>query len=168
MKQGLWGIFEVFVSTMVICTLSALLLLSSDVWNSGFIAGASAFVSVFEKGIPHFGKSIFCAVSVFFALSSILGWAYYGEVAVGFLARDGKIAVFLYRLLFLAVIFFGAVAQIDFVWGVSETLNGLMAIPNLIAVAALSGVAVRLSREYFSNPLVTTKKTRYNQVRLKK
>lgn len=149
-KQGLYGIFEVFIDTIVICTLTALTILTSGIAIPyGVGAGAelttAAFASVMGDGI----SSIFMAVAVaMFAISTILGWALYGCRGVEFLF--GTKANKYYYIFYIAMILVGAVTELELVWAISDTLNCLMAIPNLIAVIALSGVVAKLTREYFA------------------
>ncbi len=150
-KQGLWGMFEVFFTTIVICTLSALVLLTSGLWNTGTYEGAALSIASFNKAIPTVGGIGVTLATVFFALSTILGWAYYGEVCVGYLSNKSKIAVIGYRCMYVAITFIGAVGSLDLIWSISETMNGLMAIPNLIGVIGLAGVVRKLTKDHFAN-----------------
>ena len=87
----------------------------------------------------------------FFALSTILGWAYYGEVSVGYIFKNhSRIAIGIYRIIYVAFVFVGAVAEINTVWLVADCFNALMALPNLIALIGLSGLLVKITREHFS------------------
>ena len=149
-KQGLYGIFEVFLDTIVICTITGLTLLLSDVslnyGSSGSIAlNISAFATVFG------GKAAGVIISVgmsLFAVATVLGWALYGVRCTEFLFGAGSIKI--YQFIYVLVVVAGATLDLDFIWQVADTLNGLMAIPNLIAVLALSGVVVKLTKEHFS------------------
>lgn len=149
-EQGLWGMFEVFFTTIIICTLSALVILSSDLWNTGEFEGAALSIASFNKILPGIGSIVVTLSTIFFALSTILGWAYYGEVAVGYIFKNRRKAVDIYRLIYVAVVFVGAVGSLELIWSISETMNGLMAIPNLIALLGLYKVVKKLTKEYFS------------------
>ena len=157
-KQGFWGIFEVFITTIVICTMSAVVILTSDAYMGAFnlgevpkLNGAALSSAAFNEALPYFGSIVIAVSTVFFALSTILGWAYYGEVCVDYvLKKHAKRAVFIYRLIYVIFVFIGAVAQINTVWLLADCFNALMALPNLVAIIALSGVVVRTTKEYFS------------------
>ena len=148
-KQGLYGIVEVFIDTLVVCTLTALVLLSTGVWNSG-LEGAELSASAFGTLFGANAGNIFVAVMIFFfAFSTMISWSYYGEKCMEYLF--GNKSVYLYKILFVIVIVMGATMDLKLVWDISDTLNGLMAIPNLIALVGLSGVVVKLTRDYVKN-----------------
>lgn len=147
--QGLWGMFEVFFTTIIICTLSALTILTTGIWEAGEISGAALSIASFNSIIPNIGGIIVTLATVFFALSTILGWAYYGEVSVEYLTKNNKNAVYIYRLVYVVMVFVGAVGSLDLIWSISETMNGLMAIPNLVGLLTLSGVVAKLTKDYF-------------------
>lgn len=155
-KQGFFGIFEVFVDTIVICTLTALVILCSEVpVNYGSAAGAELTISGFTSTYGGW-VSIFTAVSMCcFAFSTIIGWGLYGTRCIEFLfgSKANKPFMVLYSL--VAVV--GATMDLGLMWGIAETFNGLMAIPNLIAVFLLSGVVVKLVKEYFAGEGAVTK-----------
>ncbi len=148
-RQGLWGMFEVFFTTIVICTLSALVILTSGIWSEGNFQGAALSIASFNSIIPGVGGAIVTLSTIFFALSTILGWAYYGEVCAGFLTNKSKTAVLFYRCVYVLVVFVGAVGNLDVIWGISEALNGLMAIPNLIGILGLYKVVKTATKEHF-------------------
>ena len=148
-KQGLWGMFEVFFTTIIICTFSALIILTTGIWEGGELNGAALSIASFNAIIPGIGGFIVTLSTIFFALSTILGWAYYGEVSIEFLTKSSKKAVFVYRLVYVAFVFIGAVGSLDLIWSISETMNGLMAIPNLIAIIGLVKVVGTVTKEYF-------------------
>lgn len=150
-KQGLWGMFEVFFTSIVICTFSALVILTCDFWQSGEFKGAALCIASFNEILPGIGGIIVTLSTVFFALSTILGWGYYGEVCIEFLTKNSKKAVIIYRYIYVAFVFVGAIGSLDLVWSISEMMNGLMAIPNLIGIIGLSGVIKKLAREHFEN-----------------
>lgn len=149
-RQGLWGMFEVFFTTIVICTLSALIILTSGLWETGALDGAALSIASFDSILPGIGRVIVTLSTIFFALSTLLGWAYYGEVSVSYLFKNSKWAVLIYRIVYVAVSFVGAVGSLDLIWSIAETMNGLMAIPNLIGVVGLCGVVTKLTKEHFA------------------
>ncbi|SES74070.1 alanine or glycine:cation symporter, AGCS family [Natronincola peptidivorans] len=149
-RQGLWGIFEVFADTIVICTLTALAIISTGVWSSG-VTGAALTTSAFNKGLPGPGGVIVAIGILFFAFSTILSWAYYGEKCAEHILGSG-INKF-YRILWLPLIIVGAVGSLDLIWDIADTLNGLMAVPNLIGLLGLSGVVIKLTKEFFTEKL---------------
>lgn len=144
-EQGLWGIFEVFADTIVICTATALTILCSGVgipWGSS--PGAELLLSAWETCIPAAPAACFMALSLLlFAFTSVLGWALYGTQCVRFLW--GEKAAAPYRLCFSLAITVGCLVSLRTVWAAADLLNGLMAIPNLIALFALSGKAAEYS-----------------------
>ena len=148
-KQGFFGIFEVFVDTIVICTLTALVILCSEVpINFGSAAGAELTISGFTS---TYGSrvSIFTAVAMCcFAFSTIVGWGLYGARCIEFLFGSKVNNPFM--LVYSLVAIVGATMDLGLLWSIAETFNGLMAIPNLIAVFLLSGVVVKLVKEYFA------------------
>ncbi len=148
-KQGLWGMFEVFFTTIVICTMSALVILTSGLWNTGQYAGSALSIAAFNSVLPGIGGIGVTLSTIFFALSTILGWAYYGEVSMEFLSGKSKKAVLVYRCIYVAFVFIGTVGSLDLIWSISETMNGLMAIPNLIGVIGLSKIVKTATKEYF-------------------
>ena len=147
-KQGFFGIFEVFIDTIVICTLTALVILCSEVpITYGQAAGAELTISGFTATYGNW-VSLFTAVAMCcFAFSTIIGWGLYGARCIEFLfgTKVNKPFMFVYSL--VAIV--GATLDLGLLWSISETFNGLMAIPNLIAVFLLSGVVVKLVREHF-------------------
>ena len=147
--QGLWGMFEVFFTTIIICTLSALTILTTGIWETGKISGAALSIASFNSIIPGLGGIIVTLATVFFALSTILGWAYYGEVSVGYLTKNSKVAVYIYRIVYVLMVYIGAIGSLDLIWSISETMNGLMAIPNLVGLISLSAVVSKLTKDYF-------------------
>lgn len=137
--QAVWGIFEVFLDTIVVCTLTALVLLTAGggaLWQSG-MDGAPLTSAAFESAFGGFGGKFIAVSIVFFAVSAILGWYYYGETALSYLFGQSKLSVYIYRLLFLTFIIAGAVTEMTLVWSVTDIFIVLMAIPNIIAVFKL-------------------------------
>ena len=148
-KQGMFGIFEVFTDTIVICTLTALVILCSQVPVSyGQAAGAEltiqGFISVYGSWISIFTAFAMCC----FAFSTILGWGLYGARCIEFLFSEKVIKPFMVAYSLVAIL--GATADLGLMWNIAETFNGLMAIPNLIALFLLSGTVVKLTKEYFA------------------
>ena len=148
-KQGMFGIFEVFADTIVICTLTALVILCSQVpVNYGAAAGAEltiqGFTSVYGDWVSIFTAVAMCC----FAFSTILGWGLYGARCIEFLFSEKVIKPFMVAYSLVAIL--GATVNLGLMWSIAETFNGLMAIPNLIAVFLLSGVVVKLVKEYFA------------------
>ena len=151
-RQALYGIFEVFMDTIVICTLTALVVLCSGVAEGNFgnsaVAGASTTIAGFSTVFgPKFGSSLLALGLFLFATSTILGWSLYGTRCIEYLF--GHKAVRPYQICFVIVIVLGAVADLKLVWDISDTLNGLMAIPNLIGLLLLSPVVIKVSKDYF-------------------
>jgi AGCS family alanine or glycine:cation symporter len=149
-RQGMYGIFEVFVDTLLICTTTGLVILLTDTWTSG-ATGAALAARAFETGLPGvWGDIIVTGGITLFAFSTLLGWSYYGETGVVYLF--GARAAMPYRLLWLVFIYLGATGSLQVVWEVSDTLNGLMAIPNLVAVLGSIPLLLRLQKEFFDGP----------------
>ena len=148
-EQGLWGMFEVFFTTGIICTLTALVILTSGLWETSSLDGAVLSANAFRKAIGSAGGIGVNVATVLFALSSIFGWAYYGEVCVEYLSHKSKKAVACYRVSYVLFVLIGAVSDLDAVWSVSEIINALMAIPNLIAVILLGNKVRELTKDYF-------------------
>jgi alanine or glycine:cation symporter, AGCS family len=148
-RQGLYGIFEVFVDTVLVCTVTGLVIIATGVWNSG-ATGAALAGAAFSAGLPGTSGNILVTVClVLFAYSTVVGWSYYGETGIVYLL--GPRAVAPYRFLWLVFVYLGAVGSLSLVWGVADTLNGLMALPNLVAVLASVPLLLRLQREFFQN-----------------
>ncbi len=147
-RQGLYGIFEVFVDTLLICTTTGLVILVTDSWTTG-ATGAALSVRAFETGLPGtWGDVVVTAGLMLFAYSTIIGWSYYGETAIVYLF--GARAAMPYRLVWLVFVYLGAVGSLHLVWDVADTLNGLMAVPNLVAVLGSIPLLLRLQREFFA------------------
>ena len=149
-KQGMFGIFEVFADTIVICTLTAMVILCSGVpVNYGSAAGAELTISGFTATYGGW-SSIFTAVALCcFAFSTIIGWGLYGSRCIEFLFRTDKVVKpFLVVYSFVAIL--GATVDLGLLWNIADTFNGLMSIPNLIALLLLSGTVVKLVNEFFA------------------
>ncbi|HJU68013.1 MAG TPA: sodium:alanine symporter family protein [Gemmatimonadaceae bacterium] len=147
-RQGLYGIFEVFVDTILICTITGLVVLVSGNWQGG-ATGAALSVQAFSSGLPGtWGGIIVTTGLVLFAFSTLIGWSYYGETGAVYLFGT-RVAV-PYRLLWLVFIYLGSVGSLQLVWSVADTLNGLMAIPNLVSVLISLPLLRRLHQEFFT------------------
>ena len=150
-KQGLYGIFEVFMDTIVICTLTSLTLLCGAgdqiVWgqSAGAELIAASFSSVFGAQV---GSTLVAVGISLFALSTILSWSLYGSRCCEFLL--GSKAARVYQVIFVCVILVGAALELELVWNIADTLNGFMAVPNLVALLGLSGVVIKLTKEHFA------------------
>lgn len=157
--QGMWGMAEVFIDTIVVCTITALVILTSSVYDpqrcisniadgveniDGTTLTGNAFATVFPNGDK------FLAISIaLFAFATIIGWAYFGERTAAYLF--GEHAVFPYKLIYILLLLPGSVLAPKLVWELSDTFNGLMAIPNLTALILLHGEVIRMAKEYKRN-----------------
>ena len=158
-QQGMWGIFEVFADTMVVCTMTALVVLTSGVFNmqTGEVAGnltdatlvGGAFNAVFSWG--NIGQR-FVAIAMFlFAFTTILGWSHYGSKAWEYLF--GAKTTFIFRIIHVCTIIFGAVLTSSLAWDISDTFNGLMMIPNLIGVVFMIPLVIKITKNYLDRQL---------------
>ncbi|MGH7636813.1 MAG: alanine/glycine:cation symporter family protein [Gemmatimonadaceae bacterium] len=146
-RQGLYGIFEVFVDTILICTVTGLVVLVTGNWQSGS-TGAALSAQAFTTGLPGtWGGIIVTGGLVLFAFSTLIGWSYYGETGAVYLFGS-KVAM-PYRILWLVFIYLGSVGSLQLIWSVADTLNGLMAIPNLISVLISLPLLRKLHKEFF-------------------
>ncbi len=151
-EQGLWGIFEVFVDTIIICTLTALIVLTSGLYTSGDISGAALTAKAFSVGFGSVGNVFLSFSLICFAFSTIIGWSYYGERCLGYLSKNNLNVIRVYRVLFIVSIVVGATLELTLVWNIADTLNGLMAIPNLIAILFLSRTIISITKKYLKDP----------------
>jgi AGCS family alanine or glycine:cation symporter len=158
-KQGMWGIFEVFADTIVVCTMTALVVLTSGVYNleTGALAAglddatlvAGAFDTVF--GYAGIGSK-FVAIAMFlFAFTTVLGWSHYGSKAWEYLF--GARTTFIFRIIHVCTVIFGAVLTSSLAWDISDTFNGLMMIPNLIGVLVLTPLVIKITKNYVDRNL---------------
>jgi len=146
-RQALVSMTQTFIDTIVVCSMTGVALIVTGAWSSG-LNGAPLTQLAFTTGLGgEWGGWVVTICLAMFAFSTILGWSYYGEKSIEFLL--GVRAIFPYRLVFVVAIFFGAVRSLDFVWTVSDVMNGLMALPNLIGLLFLSGVLARDTMAYF-------------------
>lgn len=151
-EQGVVGVFEVFVDTIIVCSMTAFIIIESGLWTEARFQGASGDLTAAAMGTTIPLASAIVALSSFlFGYSTLLGWCYYGEKCVEYLF--GPKIIMPYRVLFTILIFVGAVISVPLVWAIGTLLNGFMALPNLIGLLILSGVVARLTRDYFSGKL---------------
>ena len=144
-EQGVVGIFEVFMDTIVVCSLTAFVILSSGLWTDASYQQASGDLTAAALGtsIP-FASAIVALCSFLFGFSTLIGWYYYGEKCFEFIL--GSKMILLYRVLFIALIMVGSVVSVPFVWAVGTLLNGFMAFPNLMGLLLLLGTVRKLTR----------------------
>lgn len=144
--SGIVGMMGTFIDTIIVCTMTGLAIVVSGVWNSG-ASGALLSTQSFEAAMPGIGKYLLAISLALFAFTTILGWAYYGEKCWTYLV--GPVCEKPFRILWVVGVFVGAVVTLDVAWLVADTLNALMAIPNLISLLMLSPVIAKLTRDYF-------------------
>lgn len=158
-KQGMWGVFEVFVDTIVVCTITALVVILSGLYTGTLTGGALTAKAVETLTGSVWGGHFIRVALILFALSTILGWEYYGETCWGYLTKNSKAVQYVFKAIFLIVLGIGAISSstsiledtsgLALMWSIADTLNGLMAIPNLVGLLLLSGVTVKLTKRYF-------------------
>ena len=160
-EQGMWGIFEVFVDTIIICSITSLAVVLSGVYDGATIGEAGTYISngaaaaaAFNAILPGALGGIVLQISLlFFSLTTVLGWSYYGERCWGYLTNNNRGVNTIYKIIFVLVCIVGATGAGTLMWDISDTLNAMMAIPNLIGLLLLSGTVVKITRDYFRNPL---------------
>lgn len=145
-RQALVSMTQTFIDTLVVCTMTALIILISPFWQEGVGAGVLTMQS-FGLYLGSFGTVVVVVSTVLFAYSTILGWSYYGEKAFEYIFGERKVR--LYRVVFIAFVMVGAMMKLEFVWNFSDLMNGMMAIPNLIALLLLSKVISKETNRYF-------------------
>lgn len=151
-RQGMWGIFEVFADTIVVCTLTALVVLTSGLvdLNTGTVTtpevGSALVGHAFGSVFGQFGPMFIAIAILLFAFSTVLGWSHYGSTAFEYLF--GTKATKIYKIIFVIFIFVGATMNLELAWDLSDTFNGLMAIPNLVGVITLSPIVMRITKNY--------------------
>lgn len=149
-RQALVSMTQTFIDTLIVVTFTGLTIVVTGVWETGE-TGAPLTAAAFSEGMPgQWGGIIVSLGVVFFAFSTLLGWAYYGERCMDRLI--GRVAIVPYRVLFVLLIFPGAVLALEVVWTFADVMNGLMALPNLVGLLLLAGLVARESREFFNQP----------------
>lgn len=146
-KQALVSMLQTLIDTLFVCTMTAIIILMSPIWLEGGSAGILTIKS-FEYFLGETGIIVVFTTTIFFAYSTLLGWSYFGEK--GFEYAFGEKSVKIYRLLFLCFVMIGAIAELKLVWNFSDVANGLMAIPNLIALLLLYKVIKNETNKYFN------------------
>lgn len=147
-RQGLIAMLGTFIDTLIICSITGLVIVITGVWTSG-ISGAALTSAAFSASLPGIGEYLVPFALAIFAFTTILGWSFYGERCAEFLF--GVKAIKPYRILWVLAIPVGAMVSLDFIWLLADTLNAMMAIPNLVALALLSPVVFKLTRDYFND-----------------
>lgn len=154
-EQGIWGSIEVFIDTLIIATITGLAIVISGTWTSG-ISGAELTMKAFETALPgNIGSYIVMISAILFGYSCLISANYYCERSADYLL--GSKSTMPIRILWCIFIIIGSMGGLEFVWDLADTANGLMAIPNLIALLLLSPVVVRLTKEYFSKEKLSDK-----------
>jgi len=151
-RQALVSMTGTFLDTIIVCSITGLVLAVTGVWQQADpqLTGAALTTRAFSIDLPgDWGGTVVSIGTILFAYSTILGWAYYGEKCAEYLL--GIKAILPYRLIWVAFVAVGAIAKLSFVWDLADTLNGLMAVPNLVGLLCLSGVAVAETRDFFTN-----------------
>ena len=158
--QGLWGIFEVFADTIIVCTLTAITILGSGVMDlaTGEVSAAGAEIAsatymsyAFSQVFGKAGAMFIAVAILLFAYSTVLGWSHYGATACQYLF--GEKSVLPYRIAFVVVVFLGSIMKAQLAWDISDTFNGLMMIPNLIGVLVLSPMVMKCTKNYVDRKL---------------
>ncbi|MBQ9247032.1 MAG: alanine:cation symporter family protein, partial [Ruminococcus sp.] len=155
-KQGLWGVFEIFFDTFIICTLTALMFLTTydPTTLSPDMEDSVMSMSMFSTNFGGFGTATFSIILPLFAFTTIIAWSYYGEKAVefffGFMKEENrKYPVIIFKVLYVILIAASATIHSQLIWDIDDTFNGLMALPNLICLVALSGLVAKITKNYF-------------------
>ncbi|MFV0359949.1 alanine/glycine:cation symporter family protein [Tropicimonas sp.] len=147
-SQGLIAMLGTFIDTIIVCSISGLAIITTGVWTSGE-SGAALTTMAFDSALPGVGGYVVAIALSIFAFTTILGWSYYGEKCVEYFLGVKSLVPF--RVLWCIAVPLGAAADLGFIWLLADTLNAMMAIPNLIALALLAPVVVKLTREYFAS-----------------
>ncbi|MEH6651328.1 MAG: sodium:alanine symporter family protein [Motiliproteus sp.] len=154
-KQGLIAMLGTFIDTLIICSITGLVIITSGLWTSG-VSGAALTSAAFADALPGVGNYLVAISLAIFAFTTILGWSLYGERCAEYLF--GVKVIIPFRVLWILAVPVGAMVGLDFVWLLADTLNAMMAIPNLIALALLSPVVFKLTREYFERQMLESGK----------
>jgi alanine or glycine:cation symporter, AGCS family len=145
-KQALVSMTQTFIDTLVVCTMTALVILTSHAWLDGVAPGQLTSAS-FGETLGHTGVVIVAVATALFAYSTLIGWNYYGEKAIEYLA--GRRAIAPYRVVFVVMVIVGAMMKLEFVWNFSDLMNGMMAIPNIVGLLLLANVVKAETGRYF-------------------
>ena len=157
-RQGLISMIGTFVDTVVVCTMTGLAIVITGVWRDKSLEGVEVTIKAFQKGITFIPNNVAAIMLmiclIFFAFTSIIGWNYYGERCIEYLTNKNKILMMAYRCVFIAAIFIGPYLTVTAIWTITDIFNGLMAIPNIIALLALSPIIVVGTREYLNKKIM--------------
>ena len=151
-RQGLVSMTGTFIDTIIICTMTGLSIVLTGAWQQEGLEGVQVTTYAFQQGLPLPGKIVAFMLMiclVFFAFTTILGWDYYSERCLEYLSGKNKTAILVYRWLYIFAVFIGPYMTVKAVWTIADIFNGLMAIPNMIAIFALSGVVVKETKDFF-------------------
>ncbi|MBE6007987.1 MAG: sodium:alanine symporter family protein [Lachnospiraceae bacterium] len=153
-EQAMWGIFEVFIDTIIICSITGITIVLSGIYTQDlamFASKGAAAAAAFNMLLPGtIGGKILQVGLLLFALSTILSWSYYGERCWAYISNNSKAVDWLYKIVFIAITLVGTTGSGTLMWDISDTLNGAMAIPNLVALLLLSGTVIKLTKDYFA------------------
>ena len=151
-RQGLVSMLGTFIDTIIICSMTGLTIVITGAWKSG-LEGVDVTILAFSTGLPEILSAaapvILSVCLIFFAYTTIIGWDFYSENCLEYLVGRKKIALLIFRWLYLAAVFIGPYMTVSAVWNIADIFNGLMAVPNIIGVVALSGVIVKDTKDYF-------------------
>ncbi|MBQ1353241.1 MAG: alanine:cation symporter family protein, partial [Ruminococcus sp.] len=155
-KQGLWGVFEVFFDTFIICTLTSLTFLTTFDLNTltADMDDSVMAMSLFSTNFGTFGVAVFSIILPLFAFTTIIAWSYYGEKAIEFCfgwvsEKKRKYIIIAFKIVYVLLIAVSAAIHGELIWAIDDTFNGLMAVPNLICLIALSGLVAKITKNYF-------------------
>ena len=152
-RQGLVSMTGTFIDTIVICTMTGLSIIMMGSWKDTSLEGVEVTIDTYQKGLNFLPAEvcsfILMACLVFFAFTTILGWNYYGERCLEYLTGRNMTIVKVYRFLYIFAVFIGPYMTVSAVWTIADIFNGLMALPNIIALLALSGVVAKETNAYF-------------------
>ena len=147
-RQALYGIIEVFFDTIVICTVTALIIMVSGVWNSGVTDGTVLAATAFRQNLGGLGQLVIVISLILFCLSTVLGWYTYGESAFAFLFGNRRVKI--YRIIHMLASASGALISVQLLWDAADVCNGLMAIPNLFSLILFGGIVVKDAKDFFT------------------
>ena len=151
-RQGLVSMTGTFIDTIIICTMTGLSIVLTGAWKVEGLEGVQVTTYAFQNGLPFPAQAasfILMVCLVFFAFTTILGWDYYGERCLEYFSNGSRKSVLVYRWIYIAAVFIGPYMTVSAVWTIADIFNGLMAIPNMIALIVLNGVVVKETRDYF-------------------
>ena len=152
-RQGLVSMTGTFIDTVVICTMTGLSIVLTGAWQQEGLEGVQVTTYAFQQGLPisnQVAAFLLMLCLVFFAFTTILGWDYYSERCLEYLSKGSKKTILAYRWLYILAVFIGPYMTVSAVWTIADIFNGLMAIPNMIAIFALNGVVVKETRDFFA------------------